>query len=169
MDANEAKHLKSSMDGLSQFYPVDIYPENIVSIKGLLTTFRRLQMLEWFGILDHDRVGFYSLLHVDVKIYWQLLRMLYSYSGMATLRHDLFLCFGLWHAYSYAHVALWTAFRPTFLADVFWSVFPKQRLLRRPPRPKFYSIHLVALRRSILSPTASCRCVMGCSLMTSSW
>ena len=107
------------MDGLSQFYPVDIYPENIVSIKGLLTTFRRLQMLEGFGILDHDRVGFYSLLHVDVKIYWQLLRMLYSYSGMATLRHDLFLCFGLWHAYSYAHIAVWTAFRPTFLADVF--------------------------------------------------
>jgi hypothetical protein len=52
---------------------------------------------------------------------------------MATLRHDLFLCFGLWHAYSYAHIAVWTAFRHTFLADVFWSVFPKQRLLRRPP------------------------------------
>ena len=43
---------------------------------------------------------------------------------MATLRHDLFLCFGLWHAYSYAHIAVWTAFRHTFLADVFWSVFP---------------------------------------------
>ena len=90
-------------------------------------------MLEGFGIPDHDRVGFYSLLHVDVKIYWQLLRMLYSYSGMATLRHDLFFCFGLWHAYCYAHIAVWTAFRHTFLADVFWSVFPKQRLLRRPP------------------------------------
>jgi len=32
LDAKEAAHLKASFDGLSHFYPVDIYPENIVAI-----------------------------------------------------------------------------------------------------------------------------------------
>ena len=41
--------------------------------------------------------------------------------------------FGYWHAYSYAHVALWAEFRATFLADAFWAIFPDQKLLRRPP------------------------------------
>jgi hypothetical protein len=132
VDEKEAKHLQASYDGLAHFYPVDIYPENIASTDGLLTSFRRLQLLEGFGLQDHHRFGSYSLLHVDVSIYWQLLRFLYCYSGMAPVRHDLFLCFGFWHAYSYAHVALWSAFRMTFLADAFWAVFPSQRLLRRP-------------------------------------
>ena len=61
------------------------------------------------------------------------MRVLYSYSGMASLRHDLFLCFGLWYAYSYSHVVLWTEFRATFLGDAFWTIFPTQKLLRRPP------------------------------------
>ena len=51
---------------------------------------------------------------------------------MAPIRHDLFLCFGFWHAYSYAHVALWADFRSTFLAPAFFAIFPTQRLLRRP-------------------------------------
>jgi len=125
--------LASSFDGLTHFYPVDIYPENIAATEGLLTAFRRLQLLDGFGLTDHLRRGKYSLLHVDVSIYMSLLRILYSYSGMATLRHDLFLCFGLWHAYNYAHVALWHEFRATFLADAFWAIFPDQKLLRRPP------------------------------------
>ena len=95
-DAQEAKHLKASYDGLAHFYPVDIYPENIASTDGLLTSFRRLQLLEGFGLQDHKRFGSYSLLHVDVSIYWQLLRFLYCYSVMICL------CFGFWHAYSYA-------------------------------------------------------------------
>ena len=52
---------------------------------------------------------------------------------MASSRHDLFLCFGFWHAYNYAHIALWKEFRSTFLADAFWAIFPTQKLLRRPP------------------------------------
>jgi hypothetical protein len=52
---------------------------------------------------------------------------------LAPIRHDLFLVFGYWHAYSYAHVALWAEFRATFLADAFWAIFPDQKLLRRPP------------------------------------
>jgi hypothetical protein len=78
IDANEANHLRASFDGLSHFYPVDIYQENITSHEGLLTAFRRVQLLEGFGLEDHQRVGSYSLLHVDVRIYWDLLRFLYS-------------------------------------------------------------------------------------------
>jgi len=37
IDPNEANHLTASFDGLSYFYPVDIYPENITSHEGLLT------------------------------------------------------------------------------------------------------------------------------------
>jgi len=133
VDEKEAMHLKMSFDGLLHFFPVDIYPENIVAHRGLLQAFRRLQLLEGLGVEDHKRFGYYSLLHVDVKIYWDLLRFLYCYSGMAPVRHDLFLVFGLWHAYSYAHVALWDEFRATFLADAFWAIFPDQKLLRRPP------------------------------------
>ena len=133
VDEKEAEHLKTCFDGLFHFYPVDIYPENIASRKGLLTALRRSQALEGFGLTDHERFGKYSLLHVDVAIYWQLMRVLYSYSALATIRHDLFLCFGFWHAYNYAHVALWTEFRSTFLGDAFWAIFPTQKLLRRPP------------------------------------
>ena len=127
IDVKEANHLRASFDGLSYFYPVDIYPENIASHEGLLTAFRRLQLLEGFGLENHHRFGSYTLLHVDVKIYWDLLRFLYSYSGMAPIRHDLFLVFGYWHAYSYAHVALWAEFRATYLADAFWAIFPDQK------------------------------------------
>ena len=49
IDPNEANHLKASYDGLLYFHPVDIYPENIASHEGLLTAFRRLQLLEGFG------------------------------------------------------------------------------------------------------------------------
>ena len=42
VDEKEAEHLKTCFDGLFHFYPVDIYPENIASRKGLLTALRRL-------------------------------------------------------------------------------------------------------------------------------
>ena len=90
VDEKEAMHLKLSFDGLLHFFHVDIYPENIVAHRGLLQAFRRLQLLEGLGVEDHKRFGYYSLLHVDVKIYWDLLRFLYCYSGMALVRHDLF-------------------------------------------------------------------------------
>ena len=102
------------------------------STEGLLRVLRRLQEIEGFGLLDHDRSGSYSLLLVDVSIYWRLFRLLYSYSGLAPLRHDLFLGFGFWHAYSYAHVALWSEFRLTFLGPAFFVLFPGQTLLDRP-------------------------------------
>ena len=119
MDPTEAKHLQLSYDGLRLFLPVDIYPENVGQSQGLYCILRRLQELDGFGLAEHQRHGFYSLLHVDVGIYWRLLRLLYSYSGMARVRNDLFLCFGLWHVYNYSHIALWSEFRATFLAPAF--------------------------------------------------
>ena len=67
-----------------------------------------------------------------MKIFWQLLRALYCYPAFAQIRHDLFLIFGFWHAYHYAHVALWDEFRSTYLAEAFWVLYPAHRLMRRP-------------------------------------
>ena len=52
------------------------------------------------------------------------------------MRHDLFLVFGFWHAYQYAHIALWNEFRHTFLAPVFFTLFPDEELMQRPDYPK---------------------------------
>jgi len=129
-DVEESKHLEASYyDGLKLFYPVDLYRDNIVATDGLLKNFQRVQNFSGFGLKDHPRAGSYSFLLVDVAVFWQLLRPLYSYTGMARIRHDLFLIFGLWHAYNYSHVALWTEFRATFLAPAFFAIFPHQNRL----------------------------------------
>jgi hypothetical protein len=88
--------------------------------------------MEGFGSDVHRRFGRYSLLHVDVKIFWQLVRLLYSYPRLVGMRHDLFLLFGFWHAYHYAHVALWNDFRHTFLGPVFFALYPDHKLMQRP-------------------------------------
>ena len=131
-DPIEKAHLDSSDDGLKHFIPVNIYNENITAIEGLIPIFRLLQNMEGFGTSDHRRSGKYSLLHVDVAIFWKLLRVLYCYPAFAGIRHDLFLIFGFWHAYHYAYVALWDEFRSTFLAKAFWLLYPTQNLMRRP-------------------------------------
>lgn len=98
----------------------------------MLASLERIRQLDGIADEKHQRSGNYSLLLVDVSIFWQVLRLLYSYSGMAPIRQDMFLCFGLWHPYQYAHIALWGEFRYTFLAPAFFALFPEQRLLRRP-------------------------------------
>ena len=128
----EKAHLQLSSDGLRYFFPVDIYEDNIVSSKGLIAVLHRLHLLEGFGLTNHSRTGKYSLLHCDVAVFWQLIRLLYCYSGLTPLRHDLGLFLGLWHPYLYAHVALWDVFRDTFLGPVFFTLFPSQVLLRKP-------------------------------------
>ena len=106
--------------------------ENITAVPGLIQIFRLLQTMEGFGTTDHRRWGQYSLLHVDMAIFWKLLRALYCYPAFAGIRHDLFLIFGFWHAYHYAYVALWDEFRSTFLAKAFWLLYPTHNLMRRP-------------------------------------
>ena len=122
-DVKERKHLQASFDGLKMFFPLDIYPENIASLKGLLSCLRRVQLLDGFGLEEHDRRGMYFFLHADVNIYWRLIRILYSYSGMARVRNDLFICFGFWHLYHYGYIAVWHEFRATFLAPAFFALF----------------------------------------------
>jgi len=131
-DPIEQAHLASSYDGLKHFVPVDIYSDNITAVEGLIKIFSLLQTMEGFGTREHRRWGQYSLLHVDMKIFWQLLRALYCYPAFARIRHDLFLIFGFWHAYHYAYVALWDEFRVTFLAKAFWLLYPSNTLMRRP-------------------------------------
>jgi hypothetical protein len=132
MSGEEKVHLNMSCDGLRLFQPVDIYPKNIGASDGLIYALRQLQKIEGCGLSDHKRFGSYSLLHVDVAVFWQLLRMFYCYSGLAPFRHDLILCLGFWHPYMYAHVAIWNEFRHTFLAEAFFLLFPNQKLMRRP-------------------------------------
>ena len=131
-DEKEQIHLQSSYDGLRLFVPVNIHAANISTIDGLMNVVHILQDLEGFDSHEHRRHGKYSLLHVDCKIYWQLLRMLYSFPGLVGMRHDLFLVFGFWHAYHYANIALWHEFRYTFLGPAYFTIFPDQKLLHRP-------------------------------------
>ena len=67
--------MQLSSDGLRFFHPVDIYPENVVSSAGLLSVLHRLHLLDGFGLKGHQRAGYYSLLHADVAIFWQALRV----------------------------------------------------------------------------------------------
>ena len=131
-DPIEKAHLDSSYDGLKHFIPVNIYSDNITAVDGLMKIFQLLQNMEGFGTSDHRRSGQYSLLHVDVAIFWKLLRVVYCYPAFAGIRHDLFLIFGFWHAYHYSYVALWDEFRSTFLAKAFWLLYPSHHLMRRP-------------------------------------
>ena len=131
MSEEEEKHLQSSSDGLKYFIPLDIHSSNITAISGLVEVLKFLSK-EGFGSPTHRRVGKYSLLHVDVKIYWQLFRMLYSYPMLAPIRHDLFLVFGLWHPYHYAHIAAWRQYRSTFLGPAYFLLYPHHNLKERP-------------------------------------
>ena len=117
MEEERNAHLQASYDGLKHFVPVDIYSHNITAVKGLLHVLKILQNIEGFGDTEHAWVGHYSFSRCK-----NLLDVLYNYPSMAGVRHDLFLIFGFWHAYHYAHIALWDEFRSTFLAKCFFEV-----------------------------------------------
>ena len=61
-----------------------------------------------------------------------LMHTAYSFAGMQPFLDRVFVLFGIWHCYMYAHVALWDRFRLTFLADAFFALFPKTTLMRKP-------------------------------------
>ena len=44
----------------------------------------------------------------------------------------MFLFLGPWHTYMYSHVCVWSEFRSSFLASVFFALFPNQNLFFRP-------------------------------------
>jgi len=128
----EMKHQAKSYDGLRQFYPLDIYGSNISCTTGLLEAVRRVQRIDGFGDEKAVRSDSYSILLVDIAIYWQLFRILYSFTGLAPIRQDLFMCLGFWHTYAHAHRLIWSEFRSTFLAASWFTLFPDQTLLFAP-------------------------------------
>ena len=69
---SEIKHHTRSYDGLRQFYPFDIYDSNISCTTGLLQGLRRVQRVDGFGDEKSVRSDNYSILLVDIAIYWQL-------------------------------------------------------------------------------------------------
>ena len=125
-------HLSLSYDGLRCFYPIDIYPHNISSHEGLIESVGKCQSIDGFGLVGTARDNKYSILLSDIAIYWQLFRVMYSFSGLAPIRHDLFSVLGLWHTYQHAHKLLWAEFRSTFLAAAFFSLWPGETLLMEP-------------------------------------
>ena len=129
---SEIKHQTQSYDGLRQFYPFDIYDSNISCTTGLLQGLRCVQRVDGFGDEKSARGDKYSILLVDIAIYWQLFRILYSFTGLAPIRQDLFMCLGFWHTYAHAHRLIWAEFRSTFLAASWFTLFPEQTLLFAP-------------------------------------
>jgi hypothetical protein len=134
INPKEERDLALSLDGLRYvfwfphhsyryFRPVAIYGENCQSRAGLITILRRVQLMEGAGKNDTKK---YSILQADVSLFQSLVKLLYSFRGMSSLRRDIYLCFGIWHSYLYAHVAVWQAFR--FVACFFFptSIFACQ-------------------------------------------
>ena len=74
----------------------------------------------------------YSILNIDVSLHNMLMHTAYSFAGMQPFLDRVFVLFGVWHCYMYAHVALWDRFRLTFLADAFFALFPNTILMRKP-------------------------------------
>lgn len=128
----EEVHQCESYDGLSVFYPFDIYSCNISSRDGLIDALAKVQEIEGFGLLDSKLPTKYSILLVDVAIFWQLFRIFYTLSGLCVIRHDLFLVLGLWHTYQHCHKLIWSEFRSMFLADAFFELFPNDYLFFSP-------------------------------------
>ena len=129
---DEFEHQRRSYGGLRVFCPYDIYTSNIASRDGLLEALARVQEIDGFGLNASPRRGKYSILLADIAIYWQLFRIFYTFTGLVPIRHDLFLCMGLWHTYQHCHKLIWSEFRSYFLADLFFSLFPNESLLFAP-------------------------------------
>lgn len=128
----EREHNDQSYDGLKTFHPYTIHNFNVSSLRGCLEAIRACQDLDGFGRRVSSRPRQYSILLVDIAIYWQIWRMAYSFTGMVPIRHDLFLVLGLWHTFAHSHRLAWSEFRSTFLACAFFCLFPNETLLFEP-------------------------------------
>lgn len=129
---DEAHHMSQSLDGLRCFEPVDIYNTNIQAYDGLLAAIQKCQKLEGFGATDNRKDDEYSMLLMDVSTFWMTFRLLYSFTGLVPILQDLFLILGPWHNYMYSHTLVWSEFRSSFLADAYFTLFPKENLFFRP-------------------------------------
>ena len=132
MTIDEKDHMAQSLDGLSCFEPIDIYNVNIQSYDGLLRSLLNGQKIEGFGLIGGNKDDEYSSILLDVSTFWMAFRLLYSFTGLSPILHDLFLFLGPWHNYMYSHVCVWSEFRSSFLASAYFTLFPKQNLFFRP-------------------------------------
>src|SRR3569623_550090 len=57
---------------------------------------------------------------------------MYTYSGLAAWRSDLFLVLGLWHTYPNLRVPIWREFRSSFLGQAYFALFPGRNLFFKP-------------------------------------
>ena len=128
----EAKYMSLSLDGLRCFEPIDIYNVNVQSYDGMLRSLHQCQSIEGFGTTGGLKDDEYSSVLLDVSTFWMLFRLLYSFTGLSPVLHDMFLFLGPWHSYMYSHVCVWSEFRSSFLASAYFSLFPKQNLFLRP-------------------------------------
>ena len=115
---DETNHLSMSSDGIRFFHPVTLHQHNCQSTRGLLHVVAELNKLYEFTDPKNDK---YSILNIDVSLYNMLFHTVYSFSGLQPFLDKVFVLFGIWHCYMYAHVALWDRFRCTFLADAFFA------------------------------------------------
>ena len=129
---DEHIYMSQSLDGLSVFEPVDIYSDNVQSYDGLVASIAKCQALDGFGLAHSHRPQHYSMLLLDVSTFWMAFHVLYSYTGMTKVLNDLFLFLGPWHIYMYAHVAVWSRFRSSYLAAAFFALYPNEKLFLRP-------------------------------------
>src|SRR5690606_1658467 len=86
----EHDYMSQSLDGLRFFEPVDIYKTNIQAYDGLLRSIRKCQEMEGFGLGDAEKDDEYSVLLLDVSTYWMAFRLLYSFTGLVPVLHDVF-------------------------------------------------------------------------------
>ena len=107
----EAKYMSLSLDGLRCFEPIDIYNVNVQSYDGLLRSLHHCQSIEGFGVTGGQKDDEYSSVLLDVSTFWMLFRLLYSFTGLSPVLHDMFLFLGPWHSYMYSHVCAWSEFR----------------------------------------------------------
>lgn len=120
---DEKIHLGMSSDGLRYFHPVALYEHNCQSSDGFLQILRVLQ--DVYGFFDNTKTSRYSILTLDVSLYNSFMHLLYGFGGFDIPRQTCFVFFGIWHAYMYAHHAIWDRYLCTYLADAYFAVFPK--------------------------------------------
>jgi len=132
----EEVHLRKSYDGLLYFEPYDIYSSNIQAYRGLITSLAACSAIDGFGTAGEIRPGHYSCILLDVSTFWMAFRLLYSFTGLIPILHDVFVFLGPFHIYMYSYVAAWNLFRSSYLAGAFFALFPDQSIYFRPSLTK---------------------------------
>ena len=99
------------------FPPLTLHKHNCQSIDGFIGVLSEVDKLRPFFTKEAKH---YSILNVDVSLYNSLSHFMYGLDAMQYARQNVFVLFGIWHAYAYGYVAIWDFFRTYFLADAWF-------------------------------------------------